>query len=77
MIQPMTRDRDSAAADHLRAAILRSGLTVREISRRADIDVGIVSRFLADSRTVTLPTADRVAAAVGLQWRLVKPRKGR
>jgi plasmid maintenance system antidote protein VapI len=68
---------DSAAAETLRAALRKTGLGVREIAERADTSAGIVSRFLASARTVTLPTADRLAAAVGLAWRLVKTRKAR
>ena len=68
---------DSEAAETLRAALGKTGLGVREIAERADISAGIVSRFLVSARTLTLPTADRLAAAVGLQWRLVKPRKAR
>jgi transcriptional regulator with XRE-family HTH domain len=76
MIHTMARDRDSKAADDLRAAIERSGLSLCEIARRAGVDPGVVSRLMRDVRTVALPTADRLAAAVGLQWRLVKPRNG-
>ena len=71
----MARDKDSMSADSLRAAVEKSGLSIREISRRADLDVGIVSRLVSGARTVTLPTADRLAAALGMQWRLVKARK--
>lgn len=77
MIQAMARDRDSMAADDLRAAIAGSGLSIREIARRAGVDPGVVSRFVRDVRTVALPTADKLAAALGLTWRLVKPRKGK
>ncbi len=72
-----TRRLDSEAAESLRAALRKTGLGVREIAERADISAGIVSRFMIGARTLTLPTADRLAAAVGLQWRLVKPRKER
>ena len=70
-------DKNCIAADDLRAAIGRSGLSLCEIARRASVDPGVVSRFVRDVRTVRLPTAERLAAAVGLQWRLVKPRKGK
>ena len=68
-------DKNCIPAHDLRAAIGRSGLSLCEIARRAGVDPGVVSRFVRDVRTVRLPTADRLAAAVGLQWRLVKPRK--
>ena len=64
----------------LRAALAGSGLTGREIARRANVDPAVVSRFLGDARTVRLETGERLAAAVGYEWRLVKvpgKRKGK
>jgi plasmid maintenance system antidote protein VapI len=42
------------------------GMAQHEIARRTGIDVGMVNRFLNGSRTRTLATADKVAAALGL-----------
>ena len=75
IIPMMKLDKNCISADDLRAAIGRSELSLCEIVRRAGVDPGVVSRFVRDVRTVRLPTADRLAAALGLQWRLVKARK--
>lgn len=52
--------------DALRQAITDSGLGFREIERHAAIGTGQVSRFMARDRDLTLDTADKVAAVLGL-----------
>ena len=63
----------------LQQAIRDSKLSQSEIARRANIDVGMVSRFLHGSRGITLATAERLADSLGLEL-IVRPkriRKGR
>jgi len=55
-----------ALGDTLRQAITNSGLGFREIERQAAIGTGQVSRFMARDRDLTLDTADKVAAVLGL-----------
>jgi plasmid maintenance system antidote protein VapI len=62
--------RGGAATEALQQAIRDSGLRLREIARRADIDVGIVSRFLDGSRTMTLATAEKLAAALEVEVKI-------
>src|SRR5690348_5480974 len=60
----------------LREAIRSSGLTAYAIGLEAEVDPGVVQRFLTNRRDVRLETADRIAAVLGLQ--LVRDgRKGR
>ena len=59
----------------LRRAIRDSGLSQSEIARRAEIDVGMVNRFLHGSRGMTLAMAERLAAALELELRVVKARR--
>jgi hypothetical protein len=51
----------------LRAVVRGWGLSAYEVARRADIDVKVLSRFLAGDRGLTMATADRIAAAFGLK----------
>ena len=66
-----------ATSERLRGAIRRSGLSQNEIGRRAGIDPGIVNRFLHGTRGLTLATAEKVAAALGLKLTLTPKRKGK
>lgn len=66
---------DSILAQQLRGAIESSGLTAYAIAQRAGVDSGILYRFIAGERDLTLETASRIAVAVGM--RFTKPRKGR
>lgn len=62
-------------SDQFRDAIRESGLSVRELGKRADIDDGMLHRFLSGERSLTLTTADRLGEALGL--RLVEARSRR
>jgi transcriptional regulator with XRE-family HTH domain len=59
----------------LRAAIAARGLTAAALGRAAGVDSGVVKRYLERKRGLTLATADKLAAALGL--RLVAPHVGR
>ena len=59
-------------SDQLRDAIRDCGFSVRELGKQADVDDGIIHRFLADQRGLTTATIDRLAEALGL--RLVESR---
>jgi DNA-binding phage protein len=66
---------DSDLALQLRDAIEASGMTAYAIAKVSGVDSGILYRFLAGERDLTLDTASRIAAVVGV--RFTKPRKGR
>ncbi len=55
----------SPLADRLRQIILAHGSYAT--AKLAGIDPGIVARFVTHKRGITLDTADRIAAALGLQ----------
>jgi transcriptional regulator with XRE-family HTH domain len=60
----------------LREIIEARGLTAYAAGRLADVDPGVVSRFMTGERDIRMDTADRLASALGL--RLVElARKGR
>jgi len=67
--EPSNPDPTSRA---LQQAIRESGLSLREIARRADLDIGIVSRFVSGQRAVTVGTAHTIAKALGLRFKLVR-----
>ena len=67
-------------SDQLRELIRDGRLSVVEISRAAEVDPGVIHRFLSGQRSITFTTADRLAEVLNL--RLVegrgagRPRKG-
>jgi len=71
------RQRQDATTRELVRAIRRSRIPLRHLADRAGIDPGIVSRLLAGKRGITLRTADRLARALGLRFRLEPRQPGR
>ena len=53
--------------EHLRRAILDCGMTRADISRRSGVAEAILSFFVNGKRTMTLPTAAKVARVLGLR----------
>jgi hypothetical protein len=53
-------------SDQLRQAIAASGLTHYAIGKLADVDPGMISRFVTGG-TLRLTTVDKLAAALGLR----------
>jgi transcriptional regulator with XRE-family HTH domain len=43
------------------------GLTAYAVGKLAEVDPGVIARFLAGRRDIRLETADRLAAALGLR----------
>lgn len=60
--------------DALREAIEKSGLTPYAISQASGVSQAILSRWLTGKRGITLDTADKIAAALGLTCSLRKNR---
>ena len=54
-------------AAQLRTAIGRSGLTRNQVAKQADISYSIVHGFCAGGQDITLKTASRIAAVVGVE----------
>ena len=75
----MTKDKRNGATAALRQAIAESDLTRNEIARRANIDPGMVSRFVRGERGATLWTASKIADVLGLEivLRPKRQKKGR
>ena len=69
--------RRSDIETQLRQALSESPLSLNQLSARCGIDVGILSRFLRAERTMTLPTAARLAKVLGLELRAMKRQKRR
>jgi len=61
----------------LKAAIVRDGRTLTALGEAAGIDKGILSRFIREERTLSLSTADAICRGLGVECRLMKPRKAR
>jgi transcriptional regulator with XRE-family HTH domain len=54
-------------SDQLRALIQDARPSLYELAREAGVDRSVLSRFLAGRRTITLETADRLAAVLKLR----------
>lgn len=53
-------------SEALRIAIRKSGKSVYQVAKEAEVSPIVISRFLSGERDIRLGTADRVAAALGL-----------
>ncbi len=53
----------------LRLAVEKSGMSAHAIAKGAGIDVASLLRFMNRQRTLTLPSAGRLAAFLGLELR--------
>ncbi len=60
-------------SDQLRDAIRECGSSVRALGLRAGVDDGMIHRFLAGDRGLTLATVDRLAAVLGLKLVEARP----
>ncbi|SIO44490.1 Cro/C1-type HTH DNA-binding domain-containing protein [Singulisphaera sp. GP187] len=56
----------SPISDRLREIIATRELTASQLARAAGVDPGMVRRFLLGDRGLSLATADKLAAALGL-----------
>jgi transcriptional regulator with XRE-family HTH domain len=54
-------------SEQLRELIAAAGPSVYELARNAGVDRSVLSRFLAGKRTITLETADRLAAVLKIR----------
>jgi transcriptional regulator with XRE-family HTH domain len=57
----------ASLSEQLRALIAAAGPSAYELARDAGVDRSVLSRFLAGQRTITLETADRLAAVLKLR----------
>jgi transcriptional regulator with XRE-family HTH domain len=57
----------TSLSEQLRELIEAAGPSVYELARDAGVDRSVLSRFLAGKRTITLETADRLAAVLKLR----------
>ena len=61
-------------SDRVRQAILDSGLSLREIARKAEIDHGSLSRFMGGDRSILLETVDKLSHVLSI--RIERDRQG-
>jgi transcriptional regulator with XRE-family HTH domain len=54
-------------SNQLKDIIQSRGLTAYAVGRMAEVDPGVVQRFLTGERDIRLETADRIGAALGLR----------
>jgi len=59
-------------AGQLRMAIDESGLSLRELARKAAVSAGVISRFRRNERDIGIDVAGRLAAALGLALRPIR-----
>lgn len=70
---------NSSLAAQLRKAVADSGLSISELGRQSGVAVAILSRFMRNERTLTLPVASKLCEALGLKLAPAEPpaRRGR
>lgn len=51
----------------IRNAILKSGRSVNDIAKQAEVSQSVLSRFVRGERTITLPLASRVCGVLKLR----------
>jgi len=51
----------------LRQAMKNSGLSRYEIAKQSGVAAAVLCRFVSGKRTITLPTAEKIAKVVGLE----------
>src|SRR3954447_8621695 len=66
-IKRHSRAAQGSLSNRLREIIRARGMTAYGLARDADLDPGIVQRFLTGRRDIRLETADRLVAALGLK----------
>src|SRR3954470_20201687 len=66
-IKRHTRAAQGSLSNRLREVIKNRGMTAYGLAKDADLDPGIVQRFLTGRRDIRLETADRLVAALGLK----------
>ncbi len=64
-------------SDTLRQAIIDSGLSLRQLARRAGIHSPSLVRFVNRNRGLVLESADRLAVVLGLRLVKGRPKTGR
>ena len=74
MLATMGR-RNTTISQVLREAITKSGESLADLERTTGVSNAILSRFVRGERTLTLPTADKLARHFGLE--LVKRERRR
>jgi len=70
----MTPDKSTLSAQ-LREHVRRSGRTLTEVAREADVDLGNLSSFMHGKRGFSVEALDRLAAVLGVK--LCRDRSGR
>ena len=74
---PPTPPKSHDLAHQLRQLIESRGLTAYAVGQLADVDPGVVKRFLTGTRDIRLDTAGRIATALGLRLVEVAARPAR
>ncbi|MEO2017446.1 MAG: helix-turn-helix domain-containing protein [Fuerstiella sp.] len=56
----------------LREAVQKSGMTVYAVARDSGVEKSQLTRFVNEERSLTLPTAEKLAAFFHLELRIVE-----
>ena len=61
----------------LRQAIAKSGLTNYELSKLSGVSEAQLSRFMNGKRTLTIPTAEKIAEHIGVEIKKREVKNGK
>ena len=56
-------------AELIRQRVLSSGMTYRQLARRAGVDVAQLSKFMRSKQSMTLPKVELLCSALDLELR--------
>lgn len=73
----MSKKRRRKLSDQIRGAFASSGLSRFKLAKEAGVAYAVVHRFISSKRDITLETADKLAAVLGLELTPVQRPKER
>ena len=71
------KNRETYLEKQLRAAIIKSGLSVYKLAKDSGVSQPVLSRFMNRKRGITLATASKLAETLGLELVSKKSKKKR
>ena len=68
----MAKRKNDNWEEFFRVAITKSGLSLKEIGDRSEVDTSQLSRFMREERGLSIKTAEKVANVVGLDLKEIR-----
>ena len=75
LVYALSMDKPRRLSEQLRDVIRRDGRSLNEIWAASGVDSGQLSRFMRSERDFRLSSAERVLDSLGVECRLIRPRR--